>query len=141
MSIEYAAAIIFIGICAIFDWRKMEIPAAVIYGFGAAAFAVVLLFIRPEASSLLYSLIPGMAMLALSMLTRESIGYGDGLAVVILGMLLGIRKCMAAVLTGFLLSAVFALILLIFHKVNGKSRMPYIPFLAAGLGVVLFVWI
>lgn len=138
MNIEYAMAIVFIGICTVFDWRRMEIPALIIHGFGILSLIFSFACRRSELHTLLYSLIPGIILLILGFLTRESIGYGDGLAVLVLGILLGIRRCVAAVFAGFILSAIVALILLTFRKVSGKSRLPFIPFLAAGLGVALF---
>ncbi len=129
----------FIGICCIFDIRKKEIPVFIIVAFGLLSLIAVAIAQKTELYSVLYSLIPGAAMLGLSLCTKESIGYGDGFAVLVLGVLLGFLECVFVVLAGLFLSAVVGLVLLVFKKVRGKSRMPFMPFLAAGLGVVFFV--
>lgn len=129
----------FIAICCIFDIRKKEIPIFIIVAFGILSLIAVAIAQKPELYSVLYSLIPGAAMLGLSLCTKESIGYGDGFVVLVLGVLLGFVECVFVVLAGLFLSAVVGLVLLVFKKVRGKSRMPFMPFLAAGLGVVFFV--
>ena len=129
----------FIAICCIFDIRKKEIPVSIIVAFGLLSLIAVAIAQKTELYSVLYSLIPGAAMLGLSLCTKESIGYGDGFVVLVLGVLLGFTECVFVVLAGLFLSAVVGLVLLVFKKVRGKSRMPFMPFLAAGLGVVFFV--
>lgn len=129
----------FIAICCIFDIRKKEIPVFIIVAFGLLSLIAVAIAQKPELYSVLYSLIPGAVMLGLSLCTKESIGYGDGFVVLVLGVLLGFVECVFVVLAGLFLSAVVGLVLLVFKKVRGKSRMPFMPFLAAGLGVVFFV--
>lgn len=131
-------AVIFIVFCTISDVRTGKIPVLVILVFGLASVWLLITGNTGSWREILYALVPGMALLALSLCTGESIGYGDGLTVLVLGLLVGIMRCTAAVFTGFLLSAVWGLVLLVLNKANGKSRMPWIPFLAAGLGVTLF---
>ncbi|WP_342757871.1 prepilin peptidase [Kineothrix sedimenti] len=138
IDMGYMAAA-FIAICCIFDIRKKEIPIFIIVAFGILSLIAVAIAQKPELYSVLYSLIPGAAMLGLSLCTKESIGYGDGFVVLVLGVLLGFVECVFVVLAGLFLSAVVGLVLLVFKKVRGKSRMPFMPFLAAGLGVVFFV--
>lgn len=139
MSVKYAMAIIFIIICSICDIRKKEVPVLLIGAFGVLSLIVTAIIQETDLFSFLYSLIPGASMLALGLCTRESIGYGDGFVVLVLGILLGFEKCIFAVFAGFLLSTVGGLVLLILQKVSGKSQIPFIPFLAAGLGAAIFV--
>lgn len=137
MQKQYVLAIIFIIICTVFDLKKKTIPVLIIAISGMLSFGF--LFIEETDWYLvMYSLIPGAVLLMLSLCTKESIGYGDGFIVLILGLLLGITKCVTVVFIGFFVFAIFALFLLLIKKVNGKSKLPYVPFLAIGLGVVLF---
>ncbi len=138
VEMKYMAAV-FIIMCCIFDIRKKEIPVLLMAAFGLLSLIAAAVVQKPELYSFLYSLIPGAAMLGLSLCTRESIGYGDGVAVLVLGVLLGVGECAFAVLAGLFLSAIVGLVLLMLKKVRGESRMPFMPFLAAGLGVVFFV--
>lgn len=139
MNIQYVAAMTFLGICAVFDIWKKEIPILLIGVFAAISLISAVIIQEWDWHIFLYSLIPGAAMLGLSSCTRESIGYGDGFVVLIMGIFLGFAKCISVVLLALFLSAIFNLVLLAFRKVNGKSQMPFTPFIAIGLGVICFV--
>ena len=130
MQYETIAAIIFILISTIFDIKRKEIPIILLVIFGIASIVLAAKVENQNWQLVIYSLIPGAAMLALSLCTSESIGYGDGFVVLVLGVLLGISKCLSCVFLGFFLSSVYSLFLLVLKKVNGKSRFPYMPFLA-----------
>lgn len=131
--------VVFMVICTVVDVKKKEIPIAFIMLFGFLTAVYIGLFDKREIILILYSFIPGALLLALSLCTRESIGYGDGLVVLVLGMLTGVETCFLVVGLGLLVSSLCALILLVLRKVNGRSRLPFIPFLTIGLGVVLIV--
>ena len=111
---EWTICLIFMTICVITDIRKKEIPVIVVA-------------------------LSGGCLLFLGLCTKESIGYGDGLAAMAVGMWIGWKGCIIAMISGFLLSSICALALLICKKVRGKSRIPFLPFLAVGLGVFYVV--
>lgn len=138
-ELEWLIISIFMVICTIMDIRKKEIPAVAIVLSGLLALCYMIFGSEKQWMDILYSLIPGMFLLMLSYCTRESIGYGDGLVVLVMGICMGIGICMAAVMAGLIISAVCAVALLVFGKVGGKSRLPFVPFLSAGLGVVYIV--
>lgn len=139
MKAEYIGAILSIILFAVYDMKKKEIPVFMLMAAGVLSVLYMIVIRDADGGNIAYSLLPGAVLLALSLCTRESIGYGDGLIVLIMGMWLGPLMCTAAVLLGLLLSAVCALFLLILRKVQGKSRIPFVPFLAVGMGVVMFV--
>lgn len=140
IEIEWIICLIFIVICAVIDIRKKEIPVIVLALFGGCALFYTMIWGERTWVEILYSLMPGFFLLLLGLCTRESIGYGDGLAVMPVGMLIGWKGCIAAVVGGFLFSAVFSLILLVGRKAKGKSRIPFLPFLTVGLGVLYIAW-
>ncbi len=135
IGIEWGISITFIIICAIFDIRKKEIPIFVIILFGCISILFIGISGKRTWADIMYSLAPGGFLLLLSLCTRESIGYGDGMAVLVLGILMGYRGCIVIIIIGFISSAFCALVLLVCGKVKGKSRLPFLPFLAIGLGV------
>lgn len=136
---NWIIAVTFMLLLTIFDIRKKEIPALWLLLFGAVSFIYVGLKGEKEWIFVVYSLIPGAFFLALSLCTKESVGYGDGWTVLALGVLIGLRQCFAVVFTGLVFSAVFSLIMLVLRKVNGKSRLPFLPFITMGLGVTMIV--
>lgn len=73
-------------------WKKMD--AGLIYGFlavGMGCFALELLLNKEKANSsttrslLFLSILPGLLFLIIGTLTREAVGYGDGLSVLAMG--------------------------------------------------------
>lgn len=84
------------------------------------------------------SLLPGIGLLALSFVTRQQIGYGDGLVALILGPALGIEMLAIGMLIAFFGSGVFSLILLSIKKAKRKSRIPFVPFITFGMAVACF---
>lgn len=140
MEIEWMICLAFMAICAGIDIRKKEIPVVVLALFGGGAFLYTMIWDGKAWNEIFYSLVPGLCLLLLSFCTRESIGYGDGLAAMAAGILIGWRGCVTAIIGGFLFSAVFSLALLVCRKAKGRSRIPFLPFLTAGLGVFYVVW-
>ena len=85
---------------------------------------------------LLYRMLPGLFLFMLAYLTSEQVGYGDGLAVLILGCFLGAGKCAAVCGIAFVLSGLFATGKICLKK---KEPIPFLPFLLGALEVVLLV--
>lgn len=135
-GMEWVISFIFIAICAAEDIRKKEVPVAILALFGILSLVYIGVWGKREWMDVIFSFIPGVSLLLLSLCTRESIGYGDGLVTFVLGILMGWEGCLAVVMIGLLSSAVTALVLLICRKAGGKSRIPFVPFLAVGLGVL-----
>lgn len=77
----------------------------------------------------LWAIIPGVVVLGFSFITRQQIGYGDGMTIIMLGLFVTsiqiISICMLAVWFAGIVSIV---LLLILHK-NKKYEIPFIPFL------------
>ena len=128
----------FLCLCAVFDLKKKEIPLVlVIIGIiGGVGFNVWLIsrgMLSMEEMGI--SLLPGISFVLVGWGTKDKIGYGDGLVLFITGLFVGFYKCFLGVCIGLIFSAVFAVLLLIMHKAKKDSRIPFIPFLAIGMGV------
>lgn len=137
MQTGWIIATIGMTILAIVDIRERAISIAFILLFDIMAVLYVAMKGDIAGISVLYALIPGAFLLAVGLCTRESVGYGDGWIVLALGLLIGAEGCFLTVCMGLIFSAIFSLVLLILHKVNGKSRLPFLPFLTIGLGVLI----
>lgn len=136
---EIITAFLFLLIGSVLDVKTRRLPLLYLLLFGCAGI-LALCFGTPRDPAVFFrALLPGLLLLVIGAATREGVGYGDGVVVLILGILLGARLCAGAVLAGLFLSALCSCLLLLFKRVNGKSRIPYIPFLTAGLGVITFV--
>lgn len=133
---------LFLGVCSFFDIRKKEIPLILIITALLSAAGFTLWQIGAEKVSVMeagVSLLPGLFMLAISFGTKEKVGYGDGLLLIISGLCLGFHQCFLGLCIALLCSSAAALFLLTLHKVKKDSGIAFAPFLAFGMGVLLFV--
>lgn len=120
------------GIClfiqSIWDIKKKEIPLWISLGLGGCSFLYSLCCQRTW-SSFLLALLPGALCLVFAFLTKQAIGYGDGILLCALAMLYPLEE-----LVGFVFIAVFVagmaglLIIIVFCK-NRTYEIPFVPFL------------
>lgn len=85
-------------------------------------------------------LIPGILMIAISFLSKEKIGYGDGLVVLGAMLFMGEMEGIHALICSFILVGIFswgymAAGLLSDEEAHSGINIPYIPFLFAGVGI------
>ena len=134
--------ILIFAVLSVFDINSRRIP---ICGFVIVfVYSVLSLVCFKENdlvwSEVLMSAIPGLVLMGLSVITEGKIGLGDGILVAEIGLALGIEKC-AYMLTGALiLSCLFSGGLLAFRKAGLHTRIPFVPFITAGMGVTAFVF-
>ena len=88
-----------------------------------------------DAKSVPWGIIPGLLCLLLGKVTRESIGYGDGYLICIIGMYIGLGKTIGLVLIALFMMGIFAMGMLVFRKVNRKTEVPFIPALLMAFGL------
>lgn len=128
-----------LGVCAVVDGLRREIPIVVVW-LGIAV-AVILRLQGVIDSDNWYaavlSVIPGAMFWMLSFVTREKVGYGDGWMLVMIGLFVGLWKCFLILLIGLISESAAVLVLLAFQRVSGDRRVPFAPFLLFGMGVVL----
>lgn len=116
---------------AVYDMKTKTVSLIAV-----AAFAVGVLIYRLCAGTgiaeLAAGLIPGLLVVVLAFVTRESIGMGDGLMLCVLGMFCGWRRCLAVFGLALVLSAVFAIVLLVCRRAGRKTEIPFLPGLFGG---------
>ncbi|MCH5256908.1 MAG: prepilin peptidase [Lachnospiraceae bacterium] len=135
--------IIFLCTCTVFDIRKKEIPIHLILIGLISSFGVIMWQIFEGTVSVTgvgVSFLPGLFFLLISFFTKEKIGYGDGLILIISGLILGFYQCFLGLCISLICSSVFALLLLVLHKVKRDSKLAFVPFLTIGIGVSFFVY-
>lgn len=125
-------------ISAVYDIRNktVSLPILIIAGTISLICGICQLFFNTTIYSEIYSLLPGAFFLALSYLTKEQIGYGDGLMILFIGPVFGLINVLIGLCAAFVISALFSIALLIFKKAGKKTSLPFLPFLTAGMGAV-----
>lgn len=110
-------------------WKKISITAVAIF---AATVLIYRVYIETGMLELLCGLIPGSSLFLVAVVTKESIGKGDGLVLCALGLFCGIKPAMAVLGMAFLLCALLAMVLLACKKAGKKTELPFLPCLCAG---------
>lgn len=138
-----AGAVGLLAAGGIFDIKNKKVPMIVL-GAGGIWSAAGLIFKAvedgiPEALFfVLTAIIPGAVLVVLSFLTEKKIGYGDGIILMILGCMEGVKIAFLVCCTGLFLQSLFAVGLLIAKRADKQSCIPFIPFLFAARIVLLF---
>lgn len=129
MLYEGLAVLLILFIGGAFDLHKKRIPWWI---FGAGLIMSILILLISEDIGILnrlLALIPGLILLLTGFVTRQQIGYGDGIIVLLTGLMVGIKNCLSILVLGFGLIFVFSIFLLLIKKIKKKHRIPFVPFL------------
>ena len=97
----------------------------------AGGMAAVLLHLFAQEESVFYlmtGMSVGIVLLLYSLVTHESIGYGDGCLFVMTGLFLGFWENLVLLLLASVLAGIGAAVLLFFRKKKKKERIPFVPF-------------
>ena len=105
-----------------------------------ASFAALSLW-HPIRTALL-PLLPGLLALLISRLTREALGLGDGLFLLIAGLYLQMRSLLLLLLSGILVGFLVSAVLLVYGHIHGRSMrkvcFPWIPCTLPALCAIAF---
>lgn len=127
--------------CGIWDIRKKYIPIWLIIVGALLSFALffceAFLSGKWEWSRAFLGLVPGVCLSIVSIVSAEQVGLGDGLVLLIMGWILGIKVTIAAAILGLFLATCFGVASVIVKKENLQMTMPFIPFLEIGLILTL----
>lgn len=134
-QLNYCGILIFLAILSLEDIREKKISVNTIL-LGALT-AMICRFIGGQTSGIEIagSLIPGVLLLLLSIMTKESIGKGDGIVVMVLGLWIGGQMTFLVVCLAVWAAGIFAVVCLIRKK---RELIPFIPCLLMGTEVLLF---
>lgn len=118
---------------SVWDVRRKKIPVLLLAVGGAVGVMTGIAGIwsgQAQNAAWIFGCLPGAGMVLLAFATREKIGYGDGILLIILGMLEG-WNVMTDLLSALFLAAVFGIVLLALRRANAQTRIPFVPFLLA----------
>ncbi len=120
------------GVC---DIRKRRVPVWMLVIGGCLA-AVAALQSESDFADILRGMLPGVVLLMIA-LTTKKVGYGDGIVLITLGIVLGDGRCVLLFAMGLFLICIFSLVLLVLRKVGRNTGIPFLPFLAAAWVIVI----
>ena len=122
------------GIQGYFDWKRREIPLFISIA-GCVAGIIFCIFENRWFNEILLASALGIAMLIFAKISKQVIGYGDGVTLVMLGLFLPIESVLSISLLAFALAGGYALVLLVVFRSKGSTQIPFIPFLTIANGI------
>lgn len=129
--------LILLMICAIEDFKRKEVTVTYILLFGIAGVLLHLFYPNCSIYSILWGLLLGISVMAVSLLSRGSIGMGDGILLAVTGIYLGGYENLELFLVGLFLAGIWSLGLLVLKKKKRKEQIAFIPFLLVAYAFML----
>ena len=126
-----------LGVHSFEDIREKKITVNITLFSGIIGIVLHLFFQNQSIYEMLAGTLPGFGILFLNRLTKGKIGMGDGIVFMLTGLYLGFGKNMILMFLSFVLAGVFGLFLLIRVGDKGDEKMPLIPFLFLGYGIMI----
>ena len=127
-----------LGVLAIVDFKKKQVSNVLLLIVSGIVIINYVIFKPVTIMSLIGGILVGVILLGISYITRQKIGAGDGLLVMILGAYLGFEGIGVMLLYALTLSAIWSGLLLIIKKVNRHYTIAFIPFIFIGyIGVLI----
>lgn len=148
VTMRYIVTVIFLSACSWNDIKKKRINKCMIAFFLAAT--VLLSFVSGVSGTemaetadmnelnlfginrLIFDMIPGLICIVLSCASKQSLGLGDSLLILITGMAVGYWSCFSILLIAVFGSILWAGYLYIKGKASWKTEIPFVPFLLVG---------
>ncbi len=129
--------LILLMICAIEDFKRKEVTVTYILLFGIAGVVLHLFYPNCSIYSILWGVLLGISVMVVSLLSRGSIGMGDGILLAVTGIYLGGYENLELFLVGLFLAGIWSLGLLVLKKKKRKEQIAFIPFLLVAYAFML----
>lgn len=134
----------YLVVLSVFDGRERKVPMSLL---GGGTLLTIVLVMRDCFSNsndwhrivlaAVLGLTPGVFML-LSAYVTHRVGYGDGLALLAVGMLEGYKKCWGLLCISLMIMSFWCIGLLMLRKGTRNTELPYLPFLTVAYLIYVF---
>lgn len=130
--------VLFLGIGSYLDIKNREIPMEFLAAFGCFGILCNMVLKYQSMKNIISGISIGIFFLLIGWVTKEAIGYGDGLGLCVLGLFEGWSGMIPLVFGAFLLSSVYGIWRIIGFREQKGDTMPFYPFLfLAFMGVIV----
>lgn len=130
--IIYPLVIIILLAITVVDFRKMEIPNALVLALVPLAIAAAF-----DGRSILHRIIGffiiSVPMLVLALIVDSAFGGGDIKLIAVCGFLLGYSRTLLAFFIAILLGGTVAAVLMLLRKKDKSAHIPFGPYICAGV--------
>lgn len=112
------------------DIKSKMLDIRGLFMWAATAF-VVRLMAGTDVRELIIGMIPGMIILFIGYVSREGIGYGDGVVILICGIFCGIQRTLAGIMIALMIVMLAGLFTMAFRK-HTAAGIPFVPLILIG---------
>lgn len=132
MKLIYILEVLFLTIETIKDIKTQTVELRELLFFLTIGFVLRIFGFQENVWKIISGMSVGVLMLFISFLSGEALGYGDGMVVLVTGVLCGIRLTMITILIAFFVMAVLAIYLLIRRGFHFREKIPFVPCILVG---------
>lgn len=115
------------------DIKTKEIDLYVSLLFVLVALSIRVCYLNERDIVLLLDMVPGFILTLAAFITKEKIGFGDSVAMIFIGSVVGYKAALIVLLVSLFLSGILSTVLLIIKKVKKDTEIPFVPFLSLGV--------
>lgn len=126
-----------LGIYAIEDFWRKTVSVRYLPVFALIGIVLHLYLKDMTVLGMIFGMLSGTAVLGLSLLTRESIGKGDGILLIVTGIFLGGVDNFELLCISLFYAALFSFIMLLTGIYKKNQEIPFVPFLFLGYMTML----
>lgn len=132
--------LVFLCVGALWDAKKKAVPKIflLIWGMVSVIYFILEIFNGQNILGMLVGIIPGVVALVLSVISREQIGFGDGLILLCVGCIQDIKEVLCMLFFSFVFLTITLMLLLVIRRVGRASRVPFVPFMFIGQLITVF---
>lgn len=119
------------------DLKDRQIKVRDILIFGIVGIIINLVYRPHDLISVVGGVIVGLLVYLFSFLSKEQIGKGDALLIIVTGLYLGFTDTLVVLWVSTVLAAIVGTIHVKRHRVEIDSELPFVPFLLVGYLLLL----
>lgn len=107
--------------------RQLNIITLIIFAF--LGLIINFFIMDNKVGEICLSLLPGIVMILLSFISNQSVGYGDGVVVGIIGLYVGLARVVVTGIFALIIAMFFSMVLVTVGNVGHRQTIPFVPFI------------
>jgi len=136
------AALLIIGIQGIYDIRSLHVPHKILlFGITVSFLYVGYAFSKgnTDGRQIVMGWIPAIFFLTMAFVSRNRMGYADGIALGIIGNFLGNVLAWKILILALVFGGIYSISGILRKRITWESRYPFLPFLSLAIAIELFL--
>ena len=127
-----------LSLLAFEDFKSKRIPMLPVFLCGILGVILHIFFQTRSIGEITGGLLVGVALLAISIITRGKIGKGDGFLFMVTGVYLGFWNNLLLLWLSCVLAGIIGIFILVIKKKDKRYQLPFVPFVWVS-GIVLIL--